>query len=231
MPCWCSAPPGVIVPAVHRWRVNPVLAFLVAGAVLGPLGLGSFKDIWPSLQWVTITDAKNVAGIAELGVVFLLFLIGLELSYERLLTMRRLVFGLGSLQVVLSATAISIVAALLGSKAAAAVIIGLCLALSSTAIVIELLSEQRRLMSATGRASFAVLLLQDLAVVPMLLLVSILGADNGPLDRHRRHDRAGAGGAGRRPDRGDRAAAAAPVLPPGRRHRDAASCSSPPPCS
>ncbi len=92
---------GVIVPAVHRWRVNPVLTFLVAGAVLGPLGIGSFKDVWPSLQWVTITDAKNVAAIAELGVVFLLFLIGLELSYERLLTMRRLVFGLGSLQVVL----------------------------------------------------------------------------------------------------------------------------------
>ena len=163
--------------------------------------------------------------------VFLLFLIGLELSYERLLTMRRLVFGLGSLQVVLSSIAISIIAALLGSTGAAAVIIGLCLALSSTAIVIELLSEQRRLMTATGRASFAVLLLQDLAVVPMLLLVSILGADNGPLDRHRRHDRAGAGRARRRSDRGDRAAAAAPVLPPGGRHRDAASCSSPPPCS
>jgi len=171
---------GVIVPAVHRWRVNPVLTFLVAGAVLGPLGLGSFKGVWPSLQWVTITDAKNVGAIAELGVVFLLFLIGLELSFERLMTMRRLVFGLGSLQVVLSATAISIAAAVLGSKGAAAVVIGLCLALSSTAIVIELLSEQRRLMSATGRASFAVLLLQDLAVVPMLLLVNILGADNGP---------------------------------------------------
>jgi monovalent cation:H+ antiporter-2, CPA2 family len=171
---------GVIVPAVHRWRVNPVLTFLVAGAVLGPLGIGSFKNVWPSLQWVTITDAKNVAAIAELGVVFLLFLIGLELSYERLLTMRRLVFGLGSLQVVISSVAISIIAALLGSTGAAAVIIGLCLALSSTAIVIELLSEQRRLMSSTGRASFAVLLLQDLAVVPMLLLVNILGADNGP---------------------------------------------------
>jgi K+:H+ antiporter len=171
---------GVIVPAVHRWRVNPVLTFLVAGAVLGPLGLGSFKNIWPSLQWVTITDAKNVAAIAELGVVFLLFLIGLELSYERLLTMRRLVFGLGSLQVVISSTAISVIAAAFGATGAASVIIGLCLALSSTAIVIELLSEQRRLMSATGRASFAVLLLQDLAVVPMLLLVNILGADNGP---------------------------------------------------
>src|SRR5262245_25443493 len=110
---------GVIVPAVHRWRVSPVLAFLAAGAVLGPLGLGSFKEVLPSLQWVTITDAKNIAGIAELGVVFLLFLIGLELSYERLLTMRRLVFGLGSLQVSLSAVAISGIAALLGSRGAA----------------------------------------------------------------------------------------------------------------
>jgi monovalent cation:H+ antiporter-2, CPA2 family len=170
---------GVIVPAVHRWRVSPVLAFLVAGAVLGPLGLGSFKDSFPDLQWVTITDAKNIAGIAQLGVVFLLFLIGLELSYERLLTMRRLVFGLGSLQVTISAVAISAIATLFGLSGAASVIVGLCLALSSTAIVIEVLSQQRRMTTSTGRASFAILLLQDLAVVPLLLLVSILGADTG----------------------------------------------------
>jgi CPA2 family monovalent cation:H+ antiporter-2 len=171
---------GVIVPAVHRWRVSPVLAFLGAGAVLGPLGLGSFKEIWPDLQWVTVTDAKNIAGIAELGVVFLLFLIGLELSYERLLTMRRLVFGLGSLQVTISAVVISSIAALFGNSGSASVIIGLCLALSSTAIVIEVLSQQRRLTTSAGRACFAILLLQDLAVVPMLLLVSILGAESGP---------------------------------------------------
>jgi CPA2 family monovalent cation:H+ antiporter-2 len=170
---------GVIVPVVHRWRVSPVLTFLGAGAVLGPLGLGAFRGTFPSLQWVTVTDTRNIAGIADLGVVFLLFLIGLELSYERLLTMRRLVFGLGSLQVGLSATAISVAAAYFGNSGSASVIMGLCLALSSTAIVIEVLAQQRRLTTSAGRASFAVLLLQDLAVVPMLLLVSILGADKG----------------------------------------------------
>ena len=91
---------GIVVPLVQRWRVNPVLAYLAAGAILGPLGLGSLQGTFPFLYWLTITDANNVAGIAELGVVFLLFLIGLELSYQRLLTMRRLVFGLGGLQVV-----------------------------------------------------------------------------------------------------------------------------------
>jgi hypothetical protein len=179
MPCWCSAPPAsscrpcIAGASIRCWRSW-------WPARCSAPGLGSFKDIWPSLQWVTITDAKNVASIAELGVVFLMFLIGLELSYERLLTMRRLVFGLGSLQVVLSAIAISIRRRLLGSTGAAAVIIGLCLALSSTAIVIELLSEQRRLMSATGRASFAVLLLQDLAVGADAAAGQHPGADNGP---------------------------------------------------
>ena len=93
---------GIVVPLVHRLGISPVLGYLGAGALLGPLGLGSFIDQLPLLYWVTVVDAKNVAGIADLGVVFLLFLIGLELSYERLMAMRRLVFGLGGLQVVLS---------------------------------------------------------------------------------------------------------------------------------
>ena len=93
---------GIVVPLVRRFGLSPVLGYLGAGAVLGPLGLGSFMDKAPWLYWVTVVDAKNVSGFAELGIVFLLFLIGLELSYQRLVTMRRLVFGLGSLQVVLS---------------------------------------------------------------------------------------------------------------------------------
>jgi CPA2 family monovalent cation:H+ antiporter-2 len=166
---------GIVVPLVQRWRVNPVLGYLAAGVILGPLGLGSFKDEAPFLRWITVVDAKNVAEIAELGVVFLLFLIGLELSYDRLKTMRRLVFGLGSLQVVLSAGAIGGIAALFGGGAAASIIIGASLALSSTAIVIEVLSSQRRLTTASGRTSFSVLLFQDLAVIPILLFISILG--------------------------------------------------------
>ena len=109
---------GIVVPMVRRWGMSPVLGYLGAGAVLGPLGLGSFIQSAPFLYWLTVVDAKNVAGIAELGVVFLLFLIGLELSYQRLLTMRRLVFGLGSLQVLLSGLAIGGVVALADGKPA-----------------------------------------------------------------------------------------------------------------
>jgi monovalent cation:H+ antiporter-2, CPA2 family len=170
---------GIVVPVMRRFGLSPVLGYLGAGAALGPLGLGSFKDAMPFLYWVTVVDAQNVAGIAELGVVFLLFLIGLELSYQRLLTMRRLVFGLGSLQVILSAAVIGGVLALAGNKPSVAIILGASLALSSTAIVIEVLSSQHRLSTATGRASFSVLLAQDLAVVPILLFVSILGARLG----------------------------------------------------
>src|SRR6202162_2940610 len=107
---------GVVIPLVRRWGLSPVLGYLGAGALLGPLGLGSLTGAVPGLFWVTITDAQNVAGIAELGVVFLLFLIGLELSFVRLMTMRRLVFGLGSLQIVLTTVLIAGLAALMGQE-------------------------------------------------------------------------------------------------------------------
>ncbi len=165
---------GVVVPLVRRFGLSPVLGYLGAGAVLGPLGLGSFIAQVPTLYWFTVVDATHVSAFAELGVVFLLFLIGLELSYQRLLTMRRLVFGLGFLQVVICAMVIAGAVGWAGGTGPAAVIIGSCLALSSTAIVIEVLSNQRRLSTATGRTSFAILLAQDIAVVPILLLVSIL---------------------------------------------------------
>ena len=167
---------GLVIPLMRRFGLSPVLGYLAAGAILGPMGLGSFIENFPFLYWFTVVDAKNVAGIADLGIVFLLFLIGLELSYERLKTMRRLVFGLGSLQIVLSAAVIGGMAALLGGEPAVALILGACLALSSTAIVIEGLSRQGRLNTGSGRASFAILLAQDLAVAPILLFISISGA-------------------------------------------------------
>ncbi len=165
---------GIVVPVIRHWGLNPILGYLGAGAVLGPLGLGSFTKSFPFLYWLTIVDAQNVAGIAELGVVFLLFLIGLGLSFNRLRTMRRLVFGLGGLQVLLTALLLSAVAVAVGQNTAVAIIVGISLSLSSTAIVLELLSEKGRLNTTAGRASFSVLLAQDLAVIPLLLFISVL---------------------------------------------------------
>jgi len=168
---------AVLVPLGQRFKISPILGFLIAGALLGPGGLGALWYSFPAVRWVAITDERGLGAIAELGVVFLLFIIGMELSFKRLVTMRRLVFGLGTLQVAISAVVIGLIASLLGARPGGAMLIGLSLALSSTAIVIEVLSRQQRLTTLTGRTSFAILLLQDLAVVPLLFLVTILGPD------------------------------------------------------
>lgn len=169
---------AIVAPVVHRLKVSPILGFLVVGALLGPHGLGQLADYSRAIDWLTVTGEKQIAFIADLGIVFLLFFIGLELSMRRMITMRRLVFGLGGLQVSLTAITLSLGALWLGQPPAAALIIGACLALSSTAIVMELLSGQRRMMSTTGRTSFAILIAQDLAVVPLLFLISALGGNS-----------------------------------------------------
>ncbi len=122
-----------------------------------------------------ITDVAGVKPLAELGVIFLLFVIGLELSFERLWAMRRLVFGLGSLQVAISALIIGAIAWGWGHAPRVAIILGMCLALSSTAIVMQLLMEGRRIGTPLGRTSFAILLFQDLAVVPILFVLGAFG--------------------------------------------------------
>jgi CPA2 family monovalent cation:H+ antiporter-2 len=171
---------GIVIPLARRFGLNPVLGYLGAGAILGPLGLGSFIQSFPILYWFTVVDAKNVSGFADLGIVFLLFLIGMELSYDRLRAMRRLIVGLGGSQIVLSAAVIGGMAAFAGAQPTVALILGACLALSSTAIVLEVLSRQGRLNTSAGRASFATLLAQDLAVAPILLFISISGiSENG----------------------------------------------------
>ncbi len=170
---------GVIVPLLRRVGVSPVLGYLGAGAVLGPLALGSFINDYPLLYWFTVIDAKSVTAIAELGVVFLLFLIGLELSFDRLKAMRRLVLGLGGLQLAITFVVLTLGAMLFGFTPGIAAVLAACLALSSTAIVLELLAQQERLLTSGGRASFSVLLAQDVAVVPILLFIGILGAKGG----------------------------------------------------
>jgi CPA2 family monovalent cation:H+ antiporter-2 len=165
---------GVIVPLLHRYGVSTVLAFLLTGAFLSPGALGALTGYIPALSWLTITDPERLSKFAEWGVVFLLFLVGLELSFERLSTMRRLVFGLGASQVIVSAALIGAVAYALGQRPATAIVIGTALCLSSTAVVIEVLAAQKRLSTSVGRTSFSILLFQDLAVVPILLLLSTL---------------------------------------------------------
>ena len=165
---------GIAVPLFHRLRMSPVLGFLIAGVALGPFGLGHIANRFPAVSVLAITDTGRLDNIADLGVVFLLFMVGLELSFERLSRLRRLVFGFGALQVGLSATAIAVPAFLLGLPSAAAIVLGLALALSSTAVTVPVLAERKRLNSAAGRTAFSVLLFQDLAVAPLLFTVSVL---------------------------------------------------------
>jgi CPA2 family monovalent cation:H+ antiporter-2 len=168
---------GVVVPLFGRLRFGVVPGFLLAGVIVGPGGLGAFAGEYPWLAAVTFSDPDRVRPFAELGVLFLLFLIGLGLSLERLWAMRRLVVGLGSAQVLTSAAAIALVAAWYGNGFALSVALGLGFALSSTAIVTQVLIESRRLALPAGRAAFSVLLVQDLLVVPIVIVVGLLGGD------------------------------------------------------
>jgi Kef-type K+ transport system membrane component KefB len=170
---------GIVIPVLLRFGINSILGFLIVGLVLGPYVLGNLIHFIPAFQALSLGDLGNASGLAELGVVFLLFLIGLELSFERLKTMRRLVFGLGGLQVLLSSLGLGSAAYWLGFTMPQSAVIGMALGLSSTAIIIQLLSDQKRLGTQAGRFSFAVLLMQDVAVIPMLLVVTALAAPTG----------------------------------------------------
>ncbi len=173
---------GLVVPLFRRLRVSPVLGFLIAGALLGPYGIGKLTTTWPWLGALTIGEVEKAAHLAEFGVVFLLFIIGLELSWERLVRMRRLVFGLGAAQVALSTVVLTLLIAVwLEMQLGPALIAGAALAMSSTAIVIPVLSERKRLNRASGRASFAVLLFQDLMVAPLLFIIPLLEAKGAPV--------------------------------------------------
>jgi K+:H+ antiporter len=169
---------GVVIPLFHRLRVSPVLGFMLVGAVVGPFGLASLEPDLPWLTAITISSPDSIQPIAELGVALLLFMIGLELSFERLWLMRRLVFGLGCLQVVLCAAVLTGIVIGLGQDRITALVIGLALAMSSTAVVIQVLSEEKRLNTLTGRTCFAILLFQDLAVVPVLFAIGALDPAN-----------------------------------------------------
>lgn len=167
---------GVVVPLFQRLKISPVLGFLAAGVALGPDGFGRLAHEVPWLRFLTIDDPAQIRGLGEIGVAFLLFTIGLELSWERLKAMRKLVFGFGLLQVLLCSAALAGVALLLGQPPLAAVVVGMALALSSTAVVMPVLAERKKVKTGMGRAVFSVLLAQDLAVAPILITVAVLAA-------------------------------------------------------
>ncbi|HZW16284.1 MAG TPA: cation:proton antiporter [Brevundimonas sp.] len=167
---------GVMVPLFNRLRISPILGFLAAGVLLGPDGLARLADTAPWLAWLTISDAAQIRSLSELGVAFLLFMIGLELSWERLRSMRRLVFGLGLTQVAVCAVALAALFMFMGQTLVSAAVLGMGFALSSTAVVMPVLAERGKLGGAAGRTTFSVLLAQDLAVAPILITVTVMAA-------------------------------------------------------
>ena len=153
----------VAVPLFRRLGLGAVLGYLVAGVLMGPFG------------WRLVKDPASVLAFSELGVVMLLFVIGLELSPSRLWVMRRHVFGIGGLQVAITALAIGAATAMMGLGWKTNLVVGLGLALSSTAVGLQLLAERKDLTSRYGRMAFAILLFQDLAAIPLLALIPLLG--------------------------------------------------------
>ncbi len=167
---------GLIVPLFHRARIGAVLGFLLVGVAVGPYGLGQWVETHPWLRYLTIEHRERVEPFAELGILFLLFLIGVELSVERLWSLRRFVIGVGGVAFMLSTTAVAAVLALMSQGVAAAILLGLGLAMSSTAVVMQLVEEQGRAATTLGRVAFSVLLFQDLMVAPVLFGAQMLGA-------------------------------------------------------
>ncbi|MBK8017255.1 MAG: cation:proton antiporter [Betaproteobacteria bacterium] len=154
----------VAVPVFRKLRLGAVLGFLVAGLAIGPWGLK------------LVTNVESILHFAELGVVLLLFIIGLELQPSRLKALRRPVFGLGSAQVGVTTAAVALTAMLLGADWRVGVIAGVALSMNSTAFVLQLLGERKQLPTRHGRSAFAIALFQDMAVIPMLALIPLLVA-------------------------------------------------------
>lgn len=161
---------GLVIPAFARFRVNPVIGFILVGMLVGPAGLGSLIDTVPWLYYVTITDPESIAPFAELGIILLLFSIGLELSFKRLWSMRRLVFGLGAAELAISGLVIALALAAMGQSWAGAAGLGMALALSSTALVLPMTGTK----SPVGRSAFSMLLFEDLALVPIIFALGAL---------------------------------------------------------
>ncbi len=157
----------IAVPLFRRYGFSSVLGYLVAGVIVGPWALG------------LIRGPEEILHFSEIGVVFLLFVIGLELQPSRLWALRRPIFGTGTAQVFLTTLVLTLIALLLGLPLASALIAGFGLSMSSTAFVLQMLAERKELGTSQGRASFAILLFQDLAVIPVLVALRVIYQPSG----------------------------------------------------
>ena len=166
---------GLVIPAFARARITPVIGFILVGILVGPHGLGALVPQFPWLYYVSITDADAIGPFAELGIILLLFSIGLELSFRRLWGMRQRVIGFGAAELFVSALLIAGALILLGRSNGAALGLGLALALSSTALVLPIAGTS----SAVGRLAFAMLLFEDLALVPIIFVLGAVGVGGG----------------------------------------------------
>ncbi len=162
---------GIVIPAFARLKINPVIGFILVGIVAGPFGLGALVGSYPWLSWVSISDPAGIEPFAELGIILLLFSIGLELSFRRLVAMRRMVFGIGAAEMLLTAMLIGGALVAFDWPIESAWWLALALAMSSTALVLPISGTQ----GAVGRAALAMLLFEDLALVPMLFLIGAAG--------------------------------------------------------
>ncbi len=161
---------GIVIPAFARLRITPIIGFILVGLAVGPYGLGSWVEEHPWLYYFTITNPKAIAPFAEFGIILLLFSIGLELSFSRLWSMRRLVFGLGALELFGAGALIAGFLFSMGETTSGALGLGLALALSSTALVLPIAGTQ----TPVGRAALAMLLFEDIALVPIIFLLGAL---------------------------------------------------------
>ena len=164
---------GLVVPALQYLRMSPVLSYLICGLIIGPNALGLLTDSYPWLAAFVITDKKLIHILAELGVVFLLFMIGLELTFEKLWKLKKFVLGLGGLQILVTAIVICVIALQFDNSLQTSIILGMALALSSTAIIMQIMMDKHMISRPTGQICFSVLLMQDLAVVPILVVAGV----------------------------------------------------------
>jgi len=162
---------GLVIPAFARLKISPVIGFILVGVIVGPFGLGTLVSRWPWLFYVTINNTKAMSVFAEFGIILLLFSVGLELSFRRLWAMRQEVAGIGAAELIGNSLLIAGALLAFGYQANAALGLGIALALSSTALVLPMSGTT----SPVGRLAFAMLLFEDLALVPIIFLLGALG--------------------------------------------------------